>query len=97
MLAACRACDDPAQQACYVMAPRLAPLRRGFLFGRFIEVARGTSVGGYFVRAERPLDYPRLHPTLLYSLAGKPMDGAPYDLAGWPRDLVKSTRWSTPT
>ena len=35
------------------------------------------------------LDYPRLHPTLLYSLAGKPMDGDPYDLAGWPRDLVK--------
>src|SRR3954451_20703608 len=35
------------------------------------------------------LDYPRLHPTLLYSLAGKAMDGDPYDLVGWPRDLVK--------
>ena len=35
------------------------------------------------------LDYPRLHPTLLYRLAGKPMRGDPYDLPGWPRDLVK--------
>ena len=35
------------------------------------------------------LDYPQLHPTLLYATAGKPMRGDPYDLPDWPRDLVK--------
>ena len=35
------------------------------------------------------MDYPRLHPTLMYAEAGKPMPGDPYDLPDWPRDLVK--------
>jgi hypothetical protein len=35
------------------------------------------------------IDYRALHPSMLYSLAGKPMEGDPYDLAGWPRALVK--------
>ena len=35
------------------------------------------------------MDYPRLHPTLMYAEVGKPMRGDPYDLADWPRDLVK--------
>lgn len=35
------------------------------------------------------LDYPRLHPTLLYAEVGKSMPGDAYDLANWPRDLVK--------
>jgi hypothetical protein len=35
------------------------------------------------------LDYPRLHPTLLYAEVGSPMYGDPYDLANWPRGLVK--------
>ena len=35
------------------------------------------------------LDYPRLHPTLLYAEVGGPMYGDPYDLANWPRGLVK--------
>jgi hypothetical protein len=35
------------------------------------------------------LDYPRLHPTLLYAEVGSPMDGDPYDLANCPRGLVK--------
>jgi len=36
------------------------------------------------------LDYPRLHPTLLYAEVGSAMYGDPYDLADWPRDLVKT-------
>ena len=35
------------------------------------------------------MDYPRLHPTLMYAEAGKPMHGDPYDLLEWPRELVK--------
>jgi hypothetical protein len=35
------------------------------------------------------MDYPRLHPTLMYAEAGKPMRGDPYNLPDWPRDLVK--------
>ena len=35
------------------------------------------------------LDYPRLHPTLLYAEVGQPMHGDPYDIQGWPRNLVK--------
>jgi hypothetical protein len=35
------------------------------------------------------MDYPRLHPTLMYAEAGKPMRGDPYDLPDWPRDLAK--------
>lgn len=35
------------------------------------------------------MDYPRLHPTLLYAEVGAPMHGDPYDLPGWPRDLAK--------
>ena len=35
------------------------------------------------------LDYPRLHPTLLYAEIGTAMCGDPYDLANWPRGLVK--------
>jgi hypothetical protein len=34
-------------------------------------------------------DFPRLHPTLLYAEAGKPMHGDPYDLPDWPRKQVK--------
>jgi hypothetical protein len=35
------------------------------------------------------LDYPHLHPMLLYLEAGQRMHGEPYDLVGWPRKLVK--------
>jgi len=35
------------------------------------------------------MDYPRLHPTLMYAEAGKAMHGDPYDLLEWPRELVK--------
>ena len=35
------------------------------------------------------MDYPRLHPTLLYAEIEKVLDGDPYDLPSWPRDLVK--------
>lgn len=35
------------------------------------------------------LDYPYLHPSLLYLEAGRQMHGDPYDLAGWPRRVVK--------
>ena len=35
------------------------------------------------------LDYPYLHPSLLYLKAGRQMHGDPYDLAGWPRRVVK--------
>jgi hypothetical protein len=35
------------------------------------------------------MDYPRLHPTLLYMDAGIQLEGDPYDLVSWPRDLVK--------
>jgi hypothetical protein len=35
------------------------------------------------------IDYRALHPTMLYMQAGKPIEGDPYDLVGWPRTLVK--------
>ena len=35
------------------------------------------------------MDYPRLHPTLLYAEVGAPLHGDPYELPGRPRDLVK--------
>jgi hypothetical protein len=35
------------------------------------------------------LDYPRLHPTFLYTQAGKPFEGDPYEIAGWDRSLAK--------
>lgn len=35
------------------------------------------------------MDYPGLHPRLMYAEVGKPMIGDPYDLPNWPRDLVK--------
>ena len=34
-------------------------------------------------------DYRELHPTLLYALEGKRLDGGAYDVDGWPRRLVK--------
>ena len=34
-------------------------------------------------------DYKELHPTLLYALEGKRLDGEAYDVDGWPRKLVK--------
>jgi hypothetical protein len=34
-------------------------------------------------------DYRSLHPRLLYAQAGKPLQGDPYELLGWPRPLVK--------
>ena len=35
------------------------------------------------------LDYPRLHPTLLYGQAGQRLHGDPYEIPGWDRGLVK--------
>jgi hypothetical protein len=35
------------------------------------------------------LDYPRLHPTLLYWQAGQRLHGDPYEIPGWDRGLVK--------
>jgi hypothetical protein len=35
------------------------------------------------------MDYPRLHPTLLYAECGQPMHGEPYDIPGIKRSLVK--------
>jgi hypothetical protein len=35
------------------------------------------------------LDFPYLHPSLLYLEAGVQMQGDPYDLIGWPRKTVK--------
>jgi hypothetical protein len=35
------------------------------------------------------LDYPRLHPTLLYSEAGQRFHGDPYEISGWDRTQVK--------
>jgi hypothetical protein len=35
------------------------------------------------------LDFPRLHPTLLYAEVRVPMAGDPYALPDWPRNLVK--------
>lgn len=35
------------------------------------------------------LDYPRLHPTLIYNEAGHRISGDAYDISGWPRPLVK--------
>lgn len=35
------------------------------------------------------LDFKSLHPAMLYAEVGAPMPGACYDIAGWPRDLVK--------
>jgi integrase len=34
------------------------------------------------------VDYPRLHPTFLYAEAGKPLQGDPYDIAGWDRPIA---------
>ena len=34
-------------------------------------------------------DYPRLHISLAYLLAGKPLQGDPYDISPWPAPLVK--------
>jgi hypothetical protein len=34
------------------------------------------------------LDYPRLHPTLLYCEAGQRPDGDPYEIPRWDRRLV---------
>ena len=35
------------------------------------------------------LDYPRLHPTLLYCEVGQSLNGDPYEISGWDRGLVK--------
>jgi hypothetical protein len=35
------------------------------------------------------LDFPRLHPTLLYAEARQPMCDDPYEISGWERNLVK--------
>ena len=34
-------------------------------------------------------DYPQLHPTLLYALAELPLDGDPYEVTGWDRNVAK--------
>ena len=34
-------------------------------------------------------DYPQLHPNMLYAEIGAPLQGDAYDIASWPRNLVK--------
>jgi hypothetical protein len=50
------------------------------------EFRAGITING---RQTVEMDYPYLHPILMYAEAGKSMRGDPYDLPKWPRDLVK--------
>ena len=47
---------------------------------KFLTIDGGTTV---------EVDYPSLHPSMLYAMAGKILEGDAYDVAGWDRDLCK--------
>jgi hypothetical protein len=63
----------------------------GRLYGPWWQNIPSKSRAGIEVDGSRivEIDYRALHPAMLYMQAGKQMEGDPYDLAGWPRTLVK--------
>jgi hypothetical protein len=85
----------------HVLYPAMQNLYRVFNRGKFPH--GGRLYGGWWQQAHKvdrefltidgeatiELDYPCLHPSMLYAMAGKPLTGDPYVIDGWERKLVK--------
>ena len=64
----------------------------GRLYGGWWQQARKTDRAVFQIDGARTAepDYHQLHPTLIYGMAGRGLDGDAYTLDGWPRSIGKT-------
>jgi hypothetical protein len=85
----------------HVLYPAMQNLYR--VFNRETFSCGGRLYGGWWQQARKAdrkfltidgqdtveIDYPSLHPSMLYAMVGEALSGDPYDINGWDRKLVK--------
>lgn len=81
----------PAMQSLFRVFNRGSFSLGGRMYGGWWQQARKADRTFITIDGEQTteLDYPSLHPSMLYAQIGRTINGDPYEVEGWPRKLVK--------